>query len=283
MIEFERPALPTDNYTMVPNSIATDPALNGNAVRLILYIVSRPRGWRTDRARIMEAVQMGATAFDAAVKKAEAGGWLERHQDRANGGRLDHTRYRVTFPSGVPQGAVTAESAHRESEYPEAPRNEGPGHHETGDRWHHETGHLNKTDTKTELREVLASGDDDAPAVAPEEEREDVERLLDRLDARITENRLRPPSRTKANRDAMRRLLDRDGYKEHQVAFIIDWAQNDEFWIPNVLSAVKLRKQFQTLVGQSMQRYNRGRAETAVERQSGWDDMAASLTAKGVQ
>lgn len=137
--------------------------------------------------------------------------------------------------------------------------------------------------SKNQEVSIVGSAADDAPAVAPEEEREDVERLLDRLDARITENRLRPPSRTRANRDAMRRLLDRDGYKEHQVAYIIDWAQNHEFWIPNVLSAVKLRKQFQTLVAQSMQQYNRGRAETAIERQSGWDDMAANLTAKGVQ
>lgn len=129
---------------------------------------------------------------------------------------------------------------------------------------------------------IVGPAADDAPAVAPEDEREDVDRLLDRLDARITENRLRPPSRTKANRDAMRRLLDRDGYEEHQIAFIIDWAQNHEFWIPNVLSAVKLRKQFQTLVGQSMQQYNRGRAETAVERQSGWDTAARNLNEMGV-
>lgn len=289
MIEFERPPLPSDNFTMVPNHLATDPALNGNAVRLVLYIVSRPPGWKTVRARIMEAIGLGGTAFDAAVKRAEAGGWLERRQDRANGGELAHTRYRVAFPPEVYRNTVTGKPGDRESEYGEALENVVPRDHETRGLGHYETWSLNKTESKTEPSKnvgdaAVAVPDEvvDVDSAAVEEVREDVDRLLDLLDSQIVENGLKPPNRTKGNRNAMRLLLDRDGYTEDQVDYMIRWAQRSPFWHPNIRSATKLREKFDTLVGQMRQEFRRPAPPSTTDRQSGWDASVVNLNEMGV-
>lgn len=77
--------------------------------------------------------------------------------------------------------------------------------------------------------------------------RPDVARLLDRLDACIVANGAKAPKRTKANVDAARLLLDRDGHTEADVERIIGWATTDTFWKSNILSMAKLREKFDQL------------------------------------
>ncbi|MFB9776145.1 hypothetical protein [Brevibacterium otitidis] len=81
--------------------------------------------------------------------------------------------------------------------------------------------------------------------------RPDIEDLLDLLDHEIAANGNRPPKRNKTNHDAMRLLLDRDGYTHDQIAWIIRWCQQDNFWQANILSAAKLREKFAQLVAKS--------------------------------
>lgn len=78
-------------------------------------------------------------------------------------------------------------------------------------------------------------------------ERPDVAQILDHLDRRIEENGARKPSRSESNVDAARRLLDTDGRTVDEVVRVIDWATSDAFWKSNILSAAKLRKQYDQL------------------------------------
>lgn len=78
--------------------------------------------------------------------------------------------------------------------------------------------------------------------------RPDVKALLDLLDTELRANDVKKlPIRNKANVNAMRLLVDKDGYDAEQVARIIRWCQADSFWRGNVMSAGKLREQFETL------------------------------------
>lgn len=91
--------------------------------------------------------------------------------------------------------------------------------------------------------------------------RADVERLLDLLDSEISKNGVRKlPKRNQTNANAIRLLLDRDGYSEDEVAEVIRWAQADQFWHTNILSASKLREKFEMLVAQM--KSGRGRSGT---------------------
>lgn len=96
--------------------------------------------------------------------------------------------------------------------------------------------------------------------------RADVERLLDLLDSELTRNGVkRLPKRNKANRDAIRLMIDRDGIPEDQVEGAIRWCQADEFWRGNILSASKLREKYEQLRAQAA----RGRRMPAVQQNIG--------------
>lgn len=107
-----------------------------------------------------------------------------------------------------------------------------------------DSGTQKKAETETEI-DIYTS--DSANA----EPRPDVERLLDQLDARVIDNGHRKPNRTKKNIDAARLLIDRDGYTEHQVAWMINWSTNHEFWRGNIRSMSKLREKFDELKAQA--------------------------------
>lgn len=77
--------------------------------------------------------------------------------------------------------------------------------------------------------------------------RPEVTRLLDLLDTEIVRNGGKSPKRTKKNVDAVRLMLDRDGYTEAQIERAIRWCQADEFWRANILSASKLREKYEQL------------------------------------
>ncbi|QIK62324.1 hypothetical protein G7068_03215 [Leucobacter viscericola] len=77
--------------------------------------------------------------------------------------------------------------------------------------------------------------------------RPDYEKLLDLLDDLIVENGSKKPTRTKRNSDAIRLLVEKDGRTVQQVENAIRWSQQDEFWRGNILSASKLRAQYDKL------------------------------------
>jgi hypothetical protein len=50
--------------------------------------------------------------------------------------------------------------------------------------------------------------------------------------------------------DDMRKLAEIDGKQPENIAKVIDWVQSDSFWWKNVMSASKLRKQYDRLVAE---------------------------------
>ena len=56
----------------------------------------------------------------------------------------------------------------------------------------------------------------------------------------------------------IRKIREIDSRTEEQIKFIIEWAQNDNFWKGNILSPSKLRKQFNTLVVQAKAKGKKG-------------------------
>lgn len=77
--------------------------------------------------------------------------------------------------------------------------------------------------------------------------RPDVENLLNAFDKNMESNGAKKPTRSKANMDALRLLIDKDGYSTEQILWIMNWAANDEFWRTNILSPAKLREKFDQL------------------------------------
>lgn len=76
----------------------------------------------------------------------------------------------------------------------------------------------------------------------------------------IERNGSRRPNITKAWLDSARRLKTIDGKTHEQVMACIDWCQQDDFWLTNILSMPTLRKQYDRLRLQA-QRSRNGRQQ----------------------
>jgi len=100
------------------------------------------------------------------------------------------------------------------------------------------------THSKKDISSAVATATADTEIEAP---RHDVEELLDYLNAGIASNGSKTPKRNKGNETAMRLLIDKDGRTPDQIRAAIDFATNDEFWRSNILSASKLRTQYDQL------------------------------------
>ncbi|GAA4928929.1 hypothetical protein GCM10023224_05370 [Streptomonospora halophila] len=122
----------------------------------------------------------------------------------------------------------------------EAPQTSGPG---TGEQGNRGTGEQSCSGSGTDPASA-ADGEDLSPK---NRGRDDAQRLCEHLQERIVANGSKKPTITNDWLNAARLLLDADGRTEEQVHAAIDWCQNDDFWMANIQSMPKLRKQYDTL------------------------------------
>lgn len=64
--------------------------------------------------------------------------------------------------------------------------------------------------------------------------------------------------------DVIRLMIERDGHSPKQIHNMIDWVQNNDFWWPNILSANKLRDQYEKLKSQAIAEQKSPRGKTQV-------------------
>lgn len=104
----------------------------------------------------------------------------------------------------------------------------------------------------TESLSSHVASDDDGQNDEPEFS-EEVINLCEHLADWITRNGNRKPTIGKNWKQAIDRLIRIDGYTSDQIRQVINWSQQDEFWQGNILSAAKLRKQFDQLKNRMFQ------------------------------
>lgn len=73
-------------------------------------------------------------------------------------------------------------------------------------------------------------------------------------------------------------IMDRDNRTEEQIIYLIDWCQRDSFWMTNILSPSKLRKQFDQLVMNikaNKQKKQKSVQDISTKRPSSWEEPEA--------
>ncbi|MEZ5152155.1 helix-turn-helix domain-containing protein [Rhodococcus zopfii] len=90
--------LPTDNFTIVPNTWARDRRLSRRARGLLIELMSHRAGWTTSVAALAKTGTEGEAAIKSAIKELETIGYLERHVVTDKQGRRDGIRYVITNP-----------------------------------------------------------------------------------------------------------------------------------------------------------------------------------------
>lgn len=76
--------------------------------------------------------------------------------------------------------------------------------------------------------------------------------------------------------DVFRLMMERDRRSEEQIAYLIDWCQQDSFWKSNILSPAKLRKHFDQLFlkiqsGKQVKKQNKGTQQFSINRPNHWE------------
>jgi hypothetical protein len=82
-----------DRYTVIDNGTIEDDRLSFKALGLLVYILSKPDHWRTDRDHLAGTHADGVTAVASALRELEVAGYIERRRHRVEGGQF---RWSVT-------------------------------------------------------------------------------------------------------------------------------------------------------------------------------------------
>lgn len=86
-----------------------------------------------------------------------------------------------------------------------------------------------------------------AAASVVDDPRPDVDEILSHFNASLVRRGCKPKKRTKADVDAARLMIDRDGLSVDKIKSGIDWAAGDHFWSAHILSVAKFRQKYETL------------------------------------
>lgn len=238
-----------EGYAAIPSWILRDESISAPAVLVYASLASRAgfESIHPGQKIIAAEARCSERRVRDAIKELEERGLVERVERRFRSGQRASDGY--VLHSGVRPNAVAElpwdKYPHSEQPAPPAGSEGQPADSDSTNRQIPANVPLIEITTK-EIANV-------------EPGRPDVEALLGLLDEEIRRNDARKiPKRNKANANAIRLLLDRDGYTAEEVASVIRWAQADQFWHTNILSASKLREKFATL--DSQMKSGRGRS-----------------------
>lgn len=236
-----------EGYAAIPSWILRDESISAHAVLVYASLASRAgfESIHPGQKIIAAEARCSERRVRDAIKELEERGLVERVErrfrsgQRASDGYVLHSGVRPSSLAELPAGAAGS--------------GDQPADSDSANR---------QIPANIPLIEITTKEIANVEPVRP-----DVEALLDLLDEEIRRNDARKiPKRNKANANAIRLLLDRDGYTAEEVASVIRWAQADQFWHTNILSASKLREKFATLDSQMKSGRGRSAASSPASR-----------------
>ena len=114
----EREARPRRSFNFDAEPVE-DASLSWQARGVLLYLLSKPDHWRTDRGHLTTQAPNGMTSVRSILTELEAAGYLTRERTRGNGGRWSwkHVIHECAVPKeqrttgGKPANGATSENA----------------------------------------------------------------------------------------------------------------------------------------------------------------------------
>lgn len=231
-----------NNFTITSNHVVRDDRLSWKARGIFVYLWSQNNGWDFYETEVSKHAPDGLASLKAGLKELEGKGYLKRERIRDDKGHLTKSKWILT-----------------DSPTCDFPTLDKPtlGEPTLGNRT------LRSTNLKNnQLKEVLtesntSSKPSDLTDVKSSKPRKRVYspsdtpyQLASYLFKKILENN---PTAKKPNvqdwSNTMRLIVERDKFTPVQVKQVIDWCQNDSFWMHNILSPKSLRHHFDRFMG----------------------------------
>lgn len=90
-----RSARPIDNFTIISNDIINDSRLTWKARGILIFVLSKPDGWRTNAAGLGQYGIDGRDAILSGLNELERAGYIRRVKERHPDGKI--TTHTIVF------------------------------------------------------------------------------------------------------------------------------------------------------------------------------------------
>lgn len=224
-----------------------DPRLSFKATGMLAFLLSLPDNWRTDAERLSKSknaagkAREGREAIQAGLRELEDAGYLRRRKYQDEQGRWRWSWRYSDNPSDLLNQDVS-------------PGQTGNGSPDDGSTDAGSAGHGSPVDLEVLEVEVLQRDTTDKETLSsevadatPDQPRPDIDQLCTTLVQAMTSNGCKPPTVTKAWKDAARLLLDKDQRPLDEALAVLAWCQQDQFWQVNIHSLPKFRAKYDQL------------------------------------
>lgn len=97
---------PKSNFTIIPNEVLNDARLSFKATGVLVYILSKPDGWRTLTTQLATAKKENEHAIRTAMQELEEAGYVHRWRYKDAKGRWKYETHVYDTPRQVVDNPV---------------------------------------------------------------------------------------------------------------------------------------------------------------------------------
>lgn len=215
----------TDNYVVLDKRFLNDKNLSWQAKGMLTYMLSLPNDWKFSLSDLKNRSRNGRDATDAIIKELQQAKYIRKEQKRKSGGQFGNSSF-IVYETPFTENPLT------DNPITENPITENP------------TLLNNK-----ELSNKKLSNKSNSHHKQVYDDASDEMILVDFFIKMIRKNSPTFKTPNKQNwADTFRKMIQIDGRDKKEISKVILFVQNDSFEKSNVLSPIKLRKRYDSLL-----------------------------------
>lgn len=248
-------------FVMLDKTGLRDVRLSWKAKGLLAYLISLPDDWKIHERELTKHSKDGRDSTRSAMKELIENGYVVRQQLRGNAGQFGEFE---TVVYEVPQEKEVGqekEAPPEEDDFPAADGFSDHGFSDFGNAGAGETasgktgaGEADRTKKDFTKKDLSKKDKENSPKRKKRVyELESLEmRMALKFESLIKQNdeKFKIPN-VQSWCDQFRLMMEKDGRTQEEIHTAMTFAQSDDFWQSNVLSAEKLRKQMSALLIQA--------------------------------
>lgn len=221
-------------YAIIDKTGLNDKRLSFKARGILAYLLTKPDDWKVMVQELINSSPEGRTAIYSGLKELEKHGYMKKRALRGDDGKFTGWDYDV-----IEKPSIKPDSGFPNTEKPHA------------DNQPLLNNDLLLNNEYTNYSSLPVSATPKQSKIFPKESKE--YKLAALLRTRILENlptaKVPPDTEEGLCKWAyeINLMIRRDGRSPTDIYRVIEWCQSDPFWMSNILSTKKLRKQFDQL------------------------------------
>lgn len=243
-------------FVQVDKGFVNDPNITAKAKGILLYLLSKPDGWKIYEKDIVNHMKDGKDSIKSGIKELEEVGYITRERVRNKDGSF--SGYNYTVYEVLPE---SPERKSRNGKTDNGKTDNGKPAHSNNNLSNNNLSNNESSDNEY-IKDIVATDVDDIQnnkksttsksSYKYDEQDMVLSKLLFKYIKQLDPKAKEPNFESWSN--TVRLMRERDNRTFDEIKDVIVWCQNDSFWQGNILSTNKLRQQFSKLVIQKNKR-----------------------------